>query len=838
MPDKAAQTLSNILSSLLKPLVFASKDDFAHLSTIKGLEGLVAALCMESACTDLPPEISRQIKELERIFKGFDGFVLDEKKGRIKRALEIVADIKEGVHFSPSPQMVEGVSDKGECGSAPLRPGAARNGAGLSAQSLSDALKDLKKLSTPLQYVKGIGPKFAARLEKKGLGTVEDVLYFLPIRYEDRRHIKRIKELTPGVSEVSTGEIMAVGETRYGRRKVFEAAVSDGSSVMGLKWFNYRLPYMKKKYRPGDRIIFYGPVSAFGHKKEIIHPDVEFVEPEAEAGARSEGIVPVYSQIENLHQKTLRRIVRGIVGAYAPYAIGCAPAGVMARRGFIGLKEAFIQAHMPEAMDDIPRIARKSLAFDELFSLELGLALKRRGIKKESGVAMEGGGVLEKKLLSLLPFELTRSQKRVIEEIRKDMASAHPMNRLIQGDVGSGKTVVSFIAMLVAIESGYQAAVMAPTEILAEQHFLTTRDYAERLGIKTALLTGATPAAERRKTLAAVKEGAVNLVIGTHALIQKDVEFKDLGLAVIDEQHRFGVVERAGLKKKGANGDISPDVLVMTATPIPRTLSMTVFGDLDVSIIDELPVGRKPVVTRLMREKDRAEAYRVIRDELKNGHQAYIVYPLVEESTELSLRDATRMKGHLEKDVFGEFNVGLMHGRMKGAEKESVMKAFRDKKLDILVSTTVIEVGVDVPNATVILIEHAERLGLAQLHQLRGRVGRGGARSVCILLAQYTPSTDTWQRLKVLEGTMDGFRIAEEDLRIRGPGDFIGTRQSGMPEFRAAEALSDLDLLKKAREEALAFLERYPELTAVNARIIKEILKSRWQDRLELAEIG
>ncbi|HLE09401.1 MAG TPA: ATP-dependent DNA helicase RecG, partial [Thermodesulfobacteriota bacterium] len=485
---------------------------------------------------------------------------------------------------------------------------------------------------------------------------------------------------------------------------------------------------------------------------------------------------------------------------------------------------------------DPPQLARKTLIFDELFSLELGLALKRKAVKKEGGLVMRGDGTIEERLKSLLPFTLTNAQKHVIGEIKKDMASPHPMNRLIQGDVGSGKTIVSYIAVITAIESGYQAAIMAPTEILAEQHYLTTHRYSEALGVKSVLLTGSTAFSAREKVIDGIKRGEVNLTIGTHALIQKDVEFKNLGLAVIDEQHRFGVVQRAELKRKGG-AVLSPDILVMTATPIPRTLSMTVFGDLDVSIIDELPQGRKPVATRVLREKDRSEAYGIIAEELKKGGQAYIVYPLIEESEELSLRDATRMKEHLEKDIFREFQVGLLHGRMRAAEKESAMRDFKDKKTDILVSTTVIEVGVDVPNATVILIEHAERFGLSQLHQLRGRVGRGEKTSLCLLLAQYTKSEDTWRRLKVLENTMDGFKIAEEDLKIRGPGDFIGTRQSGMPEFRT-EAFSDLSLLKKAREEAERFLESDPELLSGEGLTIKAVLKERWAGRLSLAEVG
>jgi ATP-dependent DNA helicase RecG len=417
------------------------------------------------------------------------------------------------------------------------------------------------------------------------------------------------------------------------------------------------------------------------------------------------------------------------------------------------------------------------------------------------------------------------------------------MNRLLQGDVGSGKTIVALIAALIAIDSGFQAAIMAPTEILAEQHYGNINGYAAGLGIKVLLLTGSTKKAERTKYLADIKDGKADIIIGTHALIQGDVDFKKLGLVVVDEQHRFGVAQRAALKRKAPQTELNkaaltPDILVMTATPIPRTLSMTVFGELDVSIIDELPLGRLPITTRLMREADRQQAYALIKKELERGSQAYIVYPLVEESEELQLRDATRMHEHFVKDIFPEYKVALLHGRMKGAEKEAVMNDFKQGRTNILVSTTVIEVGVDVPNATIILIEHAERFGLAQLHQLRGRVGRGKRSSTCILLAQYTNNEDTWKRLKVIESTTDGFRIAEEDLKIRGPGDFIGTRQSGMPEFRTSDTFADLGLLRAARQDAIAFIEADPELTSPDGITIKKILSHRWKDRLELAEVG
>ncbi len=821
--------------TLLRPLEFASKDDFAHLKNIKGLEELVSGFFKDSK--DLSPVLTN----LYELFSGFDSLDSDEQKSRISRAKELLFS---GHDLTDSANISVVSAD-------PSRSDLSKTGT--PVLNLPQVNENLKKLQTPLQYVKGIGPKLGERLAKKGLSTVEDALYFLPIRYEDRSLIKKIKELEVGMNEVTVGEVVASGEARYGRRRIFEVVVTDGAGLLKLKWFNYKMSYMKGRYPVGKTFKFYGHVSVFGHQKEIIHPDVEPYDPnESAGGAETESIVPVYSQIDKMHQKTIRKLISGIVSGYVKYALSAVPADIHHNSGFMDITTAFNELHMPrteKSFEDSIKRARQALVFDELFSLELGLAIKRTQVKKQGGLVMDGGrgwGEVLARFMDMLPFELTSAQERACSEIEKDMASPHPMNRLVQGDVGSGKTVISLIAALRAISSGYQAAIMAPTEILAEQHFLNTHTFAEQLGIKVVLLTGRLKKSEKEKIYESIRHGEADLVIGTHALIQKGVDFARPGLFVIDEQHRFGVAQRAALRKKIVESDsgndvdifISPDILVMTATPIPRTLSMTVFGELDVSIIDELPKGRKPITTKILRENQRRKAYDLILAELRAGGQAYIVYPLVEESEELSLRDATRMKEQLEKEVFSDYCVGLLHGRMKSAEKETVMALFKSGEMDVLVSTTVIEVGVDVPNASVIMIEHAERFGLAQLHQLRGRVGRGQRPSYCLLLAQYTKSEDTWKRLKVLEDTMDGFRIAEEDLKIRGPGDFLGTRQSGMPDFRTAGVFSDLTILKKARVAAFGFMEKDPDLTTPDGVVIKEILKLRWKDRLELAEVG
>ncbi|HEX7503643.1 MAG TPA: ATP-dependent DNA helicase RecG, partial [Syntrophales bacterium] len=476
--------------------------------------------------------------------------------------------------------------------------------------------------------------------------------------------------------------------------------------------------------------------------------------------------------------------------------------------------------------------AHRTLVFDELFFLELGLALKKQGVALEPGIPFQVTHRYTRELLKLLPFTLTSAQRRVLSEIKTDMMAPHPMHRLVQGDVGSGKTMVALMAALVAVENGYQVAIMAPTEILAEQHYLNIHHWCEALGLKVTLLTSGLKGKAKKAALVEAAEGTAHIVVGTHAVIQDKVEFARLGLGIVDEQHRFGVLQRGILKKKGDN----PDILVMTATPIPRTLAMTVFGDLSLSVIDEMPPGRSPIETRLCYESRRDQVYGIIRDEAKKGQQVYIIYPLVEETEKSDLKAATQMAEHLQQDIFPDLRIGLLHGRLRPEEKEGVMRSFKERELDILVATTVIEVGIDVPNATLMVVEHAERFGLSQLHQLRGRVGRGSAKSRCILLTPGRMSEEGAKRLHVMEATNDGFKIAEADLEIRGPGDFLGTRQSGLPDFRVANILRDGRILEEARKEAFALLERDPKLERQPK--LKEELAKRWGGRLELAGIA
>jgi ATP-dependent DNA helicase RecG len=699
------------------------------------------------------------------------------------------------------------------------------------------------RLLTPIQYVKGVGPKLAKVFEKKGIRTVEDALYFLPRVYEDRRNLKKISELKPGRKETGLGEILLSGFAFFQnkRKRVFEAVVGDGSGVITLKWFRGNERYLKDRFKKGRRLIFSGEVRWFNLQKEIHHPDVEMIEGDIEQDYLNfKRIVPIYSETEGLHQRTMRRLMKNILDGYADELSSPISREIVQRQNLIDFPEAFRKVHFPpdgESMEflNLHRSdGHRRIIFDEFFFLELGMALKRRGMELEAGISFQTEGLLTQKLLNLVSFQLTRAQERVWNEIRGDLKRPHPMNRLIQGDVGSGKTIVALLACLHVVECGYQAAIMAPTEVLAEQHYLNLHRWVEPLGIHVALLTSSIKGSEKEDLYRRIESGHVQLVIGTHAVIQEAVEFHRLGLAIVDEQHKFGVVQRGLLKKKGAN----PDVLVMTATPIPRTLAMTIYGDLDVSLIDEMPPGRKPVETKVFPEPARVKVYRIVEGEVREGRQAFIVYPLVEESEKLQLKDATRMAEHLQKDVFPDFRISLLHGRMKSEEKEATMMEFKEGKIQILVATTVIEVGIDIPNASVMVVEHAERFGLSQLHQLRGRIGRGRYPSKCILLAQYRSSEEAKVRLRAMERTTDGFQIAEEDLELRGPGEFFGTRQSGLPDFRVAHIIRDTPILIEARKEAFRLVEEDPTLIEPSPSRLKDVLVRRWKGRLELATIG
>jgi len=698
-----------------------------------------------------------------------------------------------------------------------------------------------------LRYLKGVGPRRAEALAKIGWVTVEDLLYLLPFRYEDRRSFARVADLQPGKVECTLAVKIASSRLIRTRRRgftIFEARVADASGDIRVVWYNQ--PYLERIMLADRHVVLFGRATLNRYNQLVIeNPDYEFLDEEDRDGVHTGRIVPVYRKQADLNSRALRQLIHRALDALDPEALPrLVPQEIAERYGVIDRYEALRRTHFPEPEVDLAELAdrrtaaQRSLVFEEIFLLQLALALRRHGVQHEvRGIAYETSDAVRTRLARMLPFKLTDAQKRVLREIGEDLRSTHPMNRLLQGDVGSGKTIVALLALLVAVENGYQAALMAPTEILAEQHFRSIRallDRGEELECETVLLTGSLRAAPRRAALAKIASGVGQLVIGTHALFESGVEFRSLGLAVIDEQHRFGVMQRAALAGKG----LQPDVLVMTATPIPRSLSLTFYGDLDLSVIDELPPGRMPVATVVRRESERDRVYAGLRKEIGEGRQGYVVAPLVEETEKSDLKAAKSCLAQLEQE-FPEFEVGLVHGRMKGAEKEAVMQRFTSGELQLLVATTVIEVGVDVPNASVMVIEHADRFGLSQLHQLRGRVGRGSQRSYCVLMVGEAGQSQTAaERLETMTRTTDGFRIAEKDLELRGPGAIFGTQQHGLSDLQfLADMLKDPTLLETARGEARMIVEGRRDGPAQARRILAR-LGAKWQSRLNLARVG
>jgi len=714
-----------------------------------------------------------------------------------------------------------------------------------------------RALLTPLRFLNGVGPMRAAQLEALGLKTVEDLLYHLPFRYDDRREIRKIQQVAVGKVESFLGKLVAI-DKRFvpkRRRHILTGTLTDGTGYLGLVW--YRVPpYMAEGLSQGQQLLVHGKVErGMGVQKRIVHPEFEHVDLN-EMEEQQRKILPVYLRPNGIPLRAMRGWVRQALDTYAAHVSSCIPAPIAARQGLLDLPRAMREVHEPETSADPAALnrfaseAHRSIVFDEFFYLQLGLGLRKKSRSTEHGIAFRAGRQpLTQKMRDLLPFTLTRAQTRVIEEIHGDMQSDRPMQRLLQGDVGSGKTMVAWFAALRAIENGFQAVWMAPTELLAEQHFRNLSGFAETLGIRAALLTGSMPAIARTETLERISNGEIGFVVGTHALIQEGVEAPRLGLGVIDEQHRFGVGQRMAIQRLAASRksaapcmvspvEPQPDILLMSATPIPRSLAMVLYGDMEVSSLDEMPPGRTPVATRLFKEAERLKLYELTRGELQKGHQAYVVYPLVEASEKLELRDATRMFQELSQGAFNGFRVGLIHGRMNAPERDEAMGRFKQGDLQVLVATTVIEVGIDVPNATVMVVEHAERFGLSQLHQLRGRVGRGQAPSHCLLIHYGKPGTDALARLRVMEKEHDGFKIAEADLELRGPGELLGTRQSGIADFRLANLVRDSRLLLEARKEALSWLDFDPALRRPESRALKEVLKHRWGGRLELGGVG
>ncbi|HVO09595.1 MAG TPA: ATP-dependent DNA helicase RecG [Vicinamibacteria bacterium] len=662
-------------------------------------------------------------------------------------------------------------------------------------------------LRAPVQYVKGIGPQRGQALARVGVRTAEDLLLHLPLRYEDRSTFVRIGDLRPGMRVSVAGEVAVAGLRRGRRMTIYEIRLDDGSGRLKVVFFNQ--PFLREVLARGRRAVLFGLVEsdAFGSRLLVMRsPQYEILDGEPGPGLHTGRIVPVYEKLGPLTVKPLRRVLAQLAGQLPDDVEDPLPLLVREHLGVIARGQALRRVHLPAETEDLSALNRSRspghlrLILEELLLFQLGLARRRSGLRAErKRAAFAAGAASREAVKRILPFPLTRAQKRVLREIALDLGSPHPMNRLLQGDVGCGKTLVALLSMVIVLENGAQAAFMAPTEILAEQHFLTFRRLLRRCAYRVELLTSAVKGRERVQALARIAAGQAQIVIGTHALIQEGVAFHRLGYAVVDEQHRFGVLQREELRRKGYDAD----VLVMTATPIPRTLALTAYGDLEVSVVDEKPPGRTPVRTLLRPASQRREVVELVRRAVAEGRQAYVVYPLVEESDKLEdVKAATEAAGEWAT-LLGGVRVGLLHGRMKSADKEAAMAAFAGGDTQVMVATTVIEVGVDVPNATVMVIENAEQFGLAQLHQLRGRIGRGAEESHCILIAQ-EKSDEARQRLKTMEETNDGFRIAEADLRLRGAGELLGRQQSGSTRLRFGDLARDGGLVERARDLAKA----------------------------------
>ena len=834
--------LQKWLDRIARPIEFASRDDGAHLRAITNLSAFISSQVLSALRQDVYPKaIEARLISLRDLFVDFhSGLPLDEQRRRLQTAAVLIkalrtVDQQKLIRLKDLPRQTSCHSEvKGAGGS------------------------DLWNL--PIRFVKGVGPKRTNILERLHVVTVEDALWTIPWRYEDRSVITPIGDLVPGMS-VSICGVIGTCEAKRSRNRrlsLVEVGVEDQSGRMQVVFFNQ--PYLEEMLTVGTRVMMSGRVIADRQGWMVPRMEVaqyEVIGEDTESMLHVGRIVPIYHETKGWTSRQMRMLVRNLLVDHGRELVDHLPASLRARQRLIPIHDALQDAHFPKAGTDLQLLERgktsahRRLAFEEFLLLQLALATRHRSVIDEpKALRFNPRTSLLDQLGRLLPFRLTTAQDRVIREIFRDMISSRPMNRLVQGDVGSGKTAVALHALVLACGSGYQAALMAPTEILAEQHYRNLSGMLQALGLQTTLVRGGEKSSVKKIQAERLASGEVHVAIGTHALIQQGVRFKNLGLVVVDEQHKFGVLQRKTLIDKG----YKPDVLVLTATPIPRTLAMTVYGDLDVSVIDVLPPGRKPVRTFLFHDAQRRRAYQIVRDELRAERQAYVVYPLVDESEKIDLQAAIQGAEQLQNGELSEFRVGLLHGRMKAAEKEAVMADFKAGTIQVLVATTVIEVGVDVSNATVILIEHAERFGLAQLHQLRGRVGRGNQQAYCLLMARHLgrggaqsggrakgseESVSTArERLEALVRSNDGFVIAEDDLRIRGPGEFFGLRQWGMPEFRVANLVRDADLLEQARQEAFSLLKSDPGLKEPAHQGLREAMLRKWEKKLELGTIS
>lgn len=786
---------------------FAAEDDYAHAGRVRDLEAAVREGAAAAAALAVPRDARAALARVQALFAGplADAARIDAVRAALP-TLEALAD----------PAWAEAA------------------------------------LARPPSVLPGIGARRAELLARRGLASVGDLLFHLPSRYDDRRRLVPVGQLEVGRRATFLARVLVADfvpqRGRGGRhRRVLQAVVGDDTGTVDLKWFHGGEAIQGLVTR-GARLLVTGDVRRYRFAKELLHPEIERIDDGAGADAALREalrqIVPDYPTPEGMPRRALRRTVQAVLAEYGDLVTGHLPVSIVQARGLPEPAEALRTLHAPgpeadpEALAAGRTLAHQRLILEELYLVEVGLALRRARRSEEPGIAIPAGGARAQAAAAALPFHLTGAQQRAVDEIRDELARPHPMNRLLQGDVGSGKTAVAFLAAVAVAEAGHQTALMAPTELLAEQHERSLRRLAAAGGDPTALritlLTASLPAREARERRRALAAGEVDLVVGTHALVQEGVRFASLGLAVVDEQHRFGVLQRAALAG-GRDDGRTPHVLVMTATPIPRTLALTLYGELDLTELDELPPGRKPVATELIREGQGAQVMAAIREALARREQVYVVYPLVEESARIDLRNVAESTTRIAH-AFPEATVDLVHGRLDAGARAEAMARFERGETRILVATTVIEVGVDVPNATLMVIEHAERFGLAQLHQLRGRVGRGTRPGRCLLVARAS-SADGEARLAALLRTTDGFAIADADLRIRGPGEFLGTRQSGrLPDFRLADLVRDARLVPVARKAALTAVARDPGLRRDPA--LARAVQARWGARLALADVG
>lgn len=693
-----------------------------------------------------------------------------------------------------------------------------------------------KELKTPIRYIKGIGPKRAEIFAKMGVSTIEDLLYFFPKRYEDRTYFTPVSKIKEGQAVTIKVQVLARSSRQSFYKKSFsitEIAVGDDTGKIYCVWFNR--PYLKEYFKVGSKLILYGKADRYNSRLQLSSPEFEFIEQQEHDDSLNVGrIVPVYSLGQGLSQRTMRSTVRGALDGVLPEISDFVPYPIRSKNNLLNLAKALINIHFPESEESRKESFRR-LSFEEFLLFQLPIIMRKLKKRGDRGIAHKVEGRIADDFIKSLPFDLTDAQVKVINEIKKDMSSVSVMQRLLQGDVGSGKTIVAVVAALCAIQGGYQVVFMVPTEILARQHYeKVSKQFSaldNQIRPKVALLVGSSP--DKKDLLSEIEAGRFDLVIGTHALLEEGVVFKNLGLTIIDEQHKFGVGQRALLLRKGGK----QDVLIMTATPIPRTLAITLYGDLDISVIDQMPKGRIPVNTEHISLEERAKAYSKAREYIKSASQVYIVYPVIEDSYALDIQGAKQMYQDLKSSEFKDYRVGLIHGRMKQVEQDKVMNSFRNGNLDVLISTTVLEVGIDVPSANCMIIEHAERFGLAQLHQLRGRVGRGGKSSSCILITD-APTQEAKSRMKAMVEYSDGFRIAEQDLKIRGPGEFFGERQHGLAELKIGNPLIQMQLLKKARDEAIKLLEEDPQLKEHSNILLKQRLLERFPGYEKFINIG